>query len=155
MTNKSILALDLGEQTGWALIDRKGTVHSGSQSFRGSRYDGAGMRYLRFSRWLNLVAAPDGPSFVDLIAVEEVRRHLGVDAAHAYGGYLSQVQVICESCKTPITGVPVGTIKKFITGAGNAGKAAVMDAVIDRGYRPTDHNEADALALLLYAMEHL
>ena len=46
----SILALDLGTSMGWAL--RLGTdTHSGTVSFRPSRYDGGGMRYLRFRSW--------------------------------------------------------------------------------------------------------
>jgi hypothetical protein len=47
-----ILALDLGTQTGWALRDRDGAVTSGSESFKPQRFEGGGMRYLRFKRWL-------------------------------------------------------------------------------------------------------
>lgn len=45
----SILALDLGTQTGWALRDRDGAVTSGSESFKPQRFEGGGMRYLRFN----------------------------------------------------------------------------------------------------------
>jgi len=48
-------------------------------------------------------------------------------------------------------GVPVGTIKRFATGRGNADKAAVISAMQARGFHPADDNEADALALLLWA----
>ncbi len=44
----AILALDLGTTTGWALHAPDGMITSGSVSFRPSRYDGGGMRYLRF-----------------------------------------------------------------------------------------------------------
>ena len=37
------------------------------------------------------------------------------------------------------------------TGKGNADKAAVIAAMRARGFRPADDNEADALALLLWA----
>ena len=50
-------------------------------------------------------------------------------------------------------GVPVGTIKRHITGKGNADKAAVIAAVRARGFNPIDDNEADALAILLWAIE--
>ena len=50
-------------------------------------------------------------------------------------------------------GVPVGTIKRFIAGKGNADKAAVIAAVRQRGFYPADDNEADAIAILLWAME--
>jgi Holliday junction resolvasome RuvABC endonuclease subunit len=49
--------------------------------------------------------------------------------------------------------VPVGTIKRFATGKGNAGKEAVVAAVRSRGFARADENEADAIALLLWAIE--
>jgi Holliday junction resolvasome RuvABC endonuclease subunit len=47
---------------------------------------------------------------------------------------------------------PVGTIKRHVAGKGNADKAAVIAAVKALGYNPADDNEADALALLHWAM---
>ncbi len=38
-----------------------------------------------------------------------------------------------------------------MTGKGNADKAAMIAAIRARGFRPTDDNEADAIALLLWA----
>ena len=43
-----VLALDLGTTTGRALRAPDGLITSGTVSFRPSRYDGGGMRYLRF-----------------------------------------------------------------------------------------------------------
>ncbi|WP_410526019.1 hypothetical protein [Rickettsia endosymbiont of Polydrusus tereticollis] len=54
----------------------------------------------------------------------------------------------CEIHQIPYRGVPVGTIKKHITGKGNATKYAVIDAVKSKGFNPVDDNEADSLALL-------
>jgi len=50
--------------------------------------------------------------------------------------------------------VPVGTIKKHATGKGNAGKEDVIASVTARGHAPVDDNEADALALLHWAIQH-
>jgi Holliday junction resolvasome RuvABC endonuclease subunit len=50
--------------------------------------------------------------------------------------------------------VPVGTIKRHATGRGNADKDAVIAAVRALGFNPEDDNEADALALLDWALEH-
>ena len=47
----------------------------------------------------------------------------------------------------------MGTIKRYVTGKGNANKEAVIAAVSARGFGPTDDNEADAIALLLWAMD--
>jgi len=84
---------------------------------------------------------------------EEVRRHAGTDAAHVFGGFLATLSTWCEQRSVPYQGVPVGTLKRFATGKGNAGKEAVIAAVRARGFTPADDNEADALALLLWALE--
>ena len=59
----------------------------------------------------------------------------------------------CEQHGVAYQGVPVGTIKRHVTGKGNADKAAVIAAVRARGFNPADDNEADAIAILLWAME--
>jgi Holliday junction resolvasome RuvABC endonuclease subunit len=148
----TILALDLGTTTGWALRDRTGRITSGSQSFKPQRFEGGGMRFLRFKRWLTeLKAHAEG---IDTLVFEEVRRHVSTDAAHAYGGFLATLTAWCEHHGIPYQGVPVGTIKKHATGKGNASKDEMMAAMRARGYLPTDDNEADALALLHWAIQH-
>ena len=114
------------------------------------------MRYLRFRRWLDELLATTAPkdaaSGLDAVYFEEVRRHLGVDAAHAYGGFLATLTSWCEHQKIPYQGVPVGTIKRHVTGKGNAGKSEMVSAVRARGYPVADDNEADALAVLDWAL---
>lgn len=107
------------------------------------------MRNLRFKRWLtDLKATTDG---IGAVYFEEVRRHAGVDAAHAYGGFLATLTAWCEHHQIPYSGVPVGTIKRHATGKGNAGKELVIAAMRALGHEPRDDNEADALALLTFA----
>jgi hypothetical protein len=146
----TILALDLGTTTGWASLIG-GIVHSGTVTFRSGRYDGGGMRYLRFQHWLKQLADDSGG--LAAIYFEEVRRHIGTDAAHLYGGFLATLTAWCEREGVAYQGVPVGTIKRFATGKGNAGKDAVLAAMRQRGFQPADDNEADAIAILLWAME--
>lgn len=140
-----VLAVDLGTQTGWATQSA-----SGSHSFKPGRYEGGGMRYLRFSRWLTELhdLAP-----FDAVYFEEVRRHNSTDAAHVYGGLMATLTSWCETREIPYEGVPVGTIKKHVTGKGNASKDAVIEAIRAAGHAPTDENEADALALLTWAID--
>jgi crossover junction endodeoxyribonuclease RuvC len=146
----TILALDLGTTTGWALCSGDAAT-SGTVSFKPSRYDGGGMRYLRFRGWLDQLATDVGS--LSAIHFEEVRRHAGTDAAHIYGGLLATLTAWCEQRSIPYQGVPVGTIKRHVTGKGNADKAAVIAAIRARGFNPADDNEADALAILLWAIE--
>jgi Holliday junction resolvasome RuvABC endonuclease subunit len=146
----TILTLDLGTHTGWAVRDKHGAITSGTIHFTPGRYEGGGMRYLRFKRWLTELKATLGG--IDAVYFEEVRRHAGVDAAHAYGGFMAHLTAWAEHHAIPYQGVPVGTIKRFITGKGNADKQAVIHAVRQRGHAPTDDNEADALALLHFIL---
>jgi Holliday junction resolvasome RuvABC endonuclease subunit len=147
----TILALDLGTQTGWALRGRDGAITTGTVCFKPQRFEGGGMRYLRFKRWLDeLALVANEPQAVYF---EEVSRHAGVDASHAYGGFLGQLTAWCEHRAIPYQGVPVGTIKKHATGKGNADKQAMIAAMQAKGFHPADDNEADALGLLLWAME--
>ena len=147
---RTILALDLGTKTGWAMQSLSRA--SGTVDFKNSRFEGGGMRYLKFNRWLDDMLHLAGT--IDAIYFEEVRRHLGVDAAHAYGGFLAHLTAWCEQHVIPYQGVPVGTIKRHATGKGNANKAMVMAAMRQRGFNPVDDNEADAQALLLWALDN-
>jgi hypothetical protein len=147
----TILALDLGTTTGWALRTPDGTITSGTQSFRPQRFEGGGMRFLRFKRWLTDIKGCAGG--IDSLHFEEVRRHVSTDAAHAYGGFLATLTSWCEHHQIPYQGVPVGTIKKYATGKGNAGKEEVVAAMRGRGHAPADDNEADALAILHWVVE--
>jgi Holliday junction resolvasome RuvABC endonuclease subunit len=148
---KEILALDLGTTTGWAMQLTDGAIVSGTVSFRPGRYEGGGMRFLRFRSWLEemLRSAPG----LATVHFEEVRRHVGTDSAHIYGGFLAHLAAWCEMKMIPYQGVSVGTIKRHATGKGNADKQAVIAAIKSRGFAPTDDNEADAIAILLWAIE--
>ena len=146
----TILALDLGTTTGWALRSSDGTINSGSTSFRPQRFEGGGMRFLRFKRWL--AELKDMTGGIHALYFEEVRRHVSTDAAHAYGGFLATLTAWCEHHQIPYQGVPVGTIKKHATGKGNASKDDVLIAMRALGHAPADDNEADALALLRWAI---
>ena len=150
-----ILTLDFGTTAGWAChVD--GKITSGvwqHRTARQARYEGGGMRFLRFRK--NLEEMNHLLSGIDLIAFEEVRGHLNkaVDAAHIYGGFLATLSEFAEAHEIPYEGVPVGTIKLHATGKGNAGKHAMIKSIRDRGHLPKDDNEADALALMYWALD--
>ena len=148
---KTILALDLGTTTGWAIRGFDGLITSGTVSFKPGRYDGGGMRYLRFTNWLSEINRLSGP--IEAIYFEEVRRHAGTDAAHVHGGLLAVLTSWGELRGVPYQGVPVGTWKKVFCGKGNAKKSEVVCAIKALGFNPSDDNEADALAILHWALQ--
>ena len=108
-------------------------------------------RYLRFTNWLTELDQLSGP--IAAIWFEEVRRHVATDAAHVYGGLMATLTAWAELRGVPYQGVPVGTVKRHATGKGNAGKEEMIVAARARGFRPSDDNEADALAILHWAIE--
>ncbi|MGC1954476.1 MAG: hypothetical protein WA970_18280, partial [Gammaproteobacteria bacterium] len=97
--SRTILTLDLGTTTGWATATEDGAITSGTESFRPHRFEGGGMRFLRFKRWLSELKA--SVEALDAVYFEEVRRHVGVDAAHAYGGFLAHLTAWCEHHQIP------------------------------------------------------
>lgn len=129
-----------------------GTITSGVQQFRPNRFEGGGMAFLRFNHWLSELAESSGP--ITAVFFEEVRAHAGTLAAHVYGGFLAHLEAWAEFRDVPYQGVPVGTIKRFIAGKGNADKQTVIAAVKARGFAPADDNEADAISILLWAIEN-
>lgn len=161
------LAIDLGTTTGWAWRAAKGALVSGTWSLKPDKYSGAGIRGLKFVRYLNTLHAAQP---ITRVAFEAVRRHIGTDAAHVYGGLMLVLQAWCEQRNIPYEGIGVGTIKKFWTGYGNAPKdeaekekrnakakkagrklyvgPTMMGRAFALGYSPVDDNEADAIALL-------
>lgn len=147
MPDNSILAIDPGTKCGWALrTDRDGATISwvsGTWDLSAKRHEGGGMRFLRLRSYLNQVF---NSSQVSCVFYEEVRRHMGVDAAHVYGGIIAVISEECEARKIPYMGVPVGTVKKHATGKGNADKEAMIAAAQARwpGVVFVDDNEADA-----------
>lgn len=84
----------LGTATGWALTTSAGRVIIGAHLFKLGWFEGGGVRYLQFRRRLTeLKAATEG---LEAIYFVGVRRHAGVDAAHAYGGFLAPLTAWCE-----------------------------------------------------------
>ena len=142
---KTILAVDLGTTTGWAIRNEFG-ITSGSMSFKPTRFEVGDMRYLQFQKWLEKLTK------LDIVYFKEVRRDFEVDASNSYGGFLRTLITWCEMKKIPYQSLSVGATKQFIARKGNATKLEVINAVEMLGYRPTDDNEAKALAILYLAM---
>lgn len=144
----SLLALDLGTDTGYA-ISSGGVKVSGHINFAPQKtrsFDGGGMRYLRFQRWLNEIHA-NTP--ITEVVFEEVRAHQGVTAAHKYGGFLAVLTAWCEEHNIPYSTETVGNIKAFATGKRGASKDAMIAAVKEKwGFTTKSDDEADAIALL-------
>jgi crossover junction endodeoxyribonuclease RuvC len=146
---KATLALDLGTNTGFAILRADGRIESGMERFNSKSGEGPGGRFLRFRRWL-LDVKQANPELARVV-YEDVT-FIGVPgAAYAvqlYGGFLAIVLMFIEHHQLEAKGFGVGTIKKQFAGSGKAQKKDVIDTCKRMGFNPGTDNEADAIALL-------
>lgn len=155
----SVLALDLGTYTGWALrLD--GRMESGVQTFELTRGESPGMRFVRFNRWLGEITAPLLDAVADgrlgLLAYEQAH-HRGGAATEVLVGLTTRVQEYAARWELSHCAVHTATLKKWIAGHGAASKSDIAEAVQRRGWLPpgshatalTD-DELDAIGLLHY-----
>ncbi|WP_269497802.1 hypothetical protein [Castellaniella sp. S9] len=148
--DRNLLALDLGTHTGWAVRRRDGTIIHGTESFSPRKSWGPGQRWKRYRSWLAQIIDREQ---VHAITYELVHRHLGTEAAHAYGAFQALTEMSAEGRNIELLPVGVGVIKRHWTGKGNADKAAMIAEAKRRGFRPDSDNAADALAILHWAIE--
>ena len=149
-----ILALDLATKTGWAvygshITDKK--VVSGVQVFDVKRGESPGMRFLRCRSFLNELFDMARPNVI----VYEQAHHRGGAATRCGVGLVTVVLEFAAQHKIATMSVHSATLKKWATGSGRANKGDMIKTCISRGYQPQDDNEADAILLLLYAVEEL
>jgi len=151
----NLLALDLATRCGWALLEN-GRLESGTDTFDVKRGESPGTRYLRFNRWLNEFALHPSAGLprVELIVFEQ-SHHRGGAATEVAAGFSTRVLEFCAAHGIEHASVHTATLKKWTTGKGNADKAAMLEAVARRWRRVDDDNEADAIALLYYALAEL
>ena len=151
----NVLALDLGTKCGWAA-----SFGSGVWNLKPSTHESIGQRYQKLRRELKLIFISHP---IDTIVYEEVHAHIGVEAAHVYGGLVAVVQIACIEWGDhyhqviEYKGIGVGTIKKHGTGNGHASKEDMILAATLKfpATNVLDDNHADALILLDYALNKL
>jgi Holliday junction resolvasome RuvABC endonuclease subunit len=110
----------------------------------------SGVRFLQFRNWL-IQTIKDHK--IDKVFFERVYAHKGTDAAHVYGAFMYMLAAVCEEFAIKCIGIPVGTIKKYATGKGNAAKEEMIEFAKSQGFTPVDDNESDALAISFLALK--
>jgi crossover junction endodeoxyribonuclease RuvC len=144
----NIVAIDLGTKTGWAIARADGSIVFGTHVCKADgRKEIDGLRYARFRSLLSKLQK--NIDSIDQVFFEKVESHSSTYAAQVYGGYKAILEMFCAINEIPCTGIPVGTIKKFTTGKGNADKDQMVEAVKALGFKVKDDNQADAIAILL------
>lgn len=153
--NVCILALDLGTKTGYALRRRDGSTRHGTEVFTPRKSWSEGQKWARYRAWL---AGVINDEKVHRVVYEQVIRHEVKgrpvwDAAHAYGAFEAITHMVCDGFNIQAHGVNLSTVKKSFTGSGRAKKEDVMLQAKARGFKVVDDNNADALAILHWAVD--
>jgi hypothetical protein len=161
MPGPVILSLDLATATGWAVGEAGSAPKSGVFRIARPGTD-IGPFLLAFDRWLAAtidlykptVIVFESPVLLDKTSIGTLRKLYSLAGLTEMIGHALNVRHVREA--------DTGTVTKWLTGHarykpvdGMSGrdlkKAAVMQAVQDLGFDPADDNEADALAIWLWA----
>lgn len=147
-----IIALDMAQKTGWAVVDCADgrIIASGMQDFTKGRGESNGLMFLRFSKWLRDLPGIC-PSEVRIVAFE--RAHMrGGSATEICVGMQTRAQELAAEIGAEPAPVHTATLKKALTGNGKAGKDAMIEAARGMiGRDPIDDNEADAVCVGVWA----
>lgn len=138
-----VLAIDPGAHCGWAIrLNKK--VMFGTEDF--SVFAGVdGRAHSKFHSWFSGFLYACQPELV----ISEAPIFQGKNSEYLYG-FSVILQMLCHERKIPTERVHLATIKKSITGHGDADKAAMIAAIRCLGHDPDDDHQADALALLTF-----
>lgn len=160
------LGLDLGTHMGWAVLSDDVRVDSGTWQLDQNLHEGGGWRFLLFRQHLLKLLSQYK---IEAVGYELVRRHgtgNNTQAAHVWGGFKATLQALLDdpAVMIPYCGLDVGTVKKTLTGKGNAGKELMcqeanarwgLNLVASDKANETGDNEADALAVALALYQRL
>ena len=135
-----LLALDFGRNLGYCVFDGK-TIKIHNCEILNNK--SKGKKYNNFMVFVDKLIVQHQ---ITKVVYEKVRRHLGADAAHAYGAFEGLAHLLCEKHSIPIDFVEVAQIKKYATGNGRADKNKMIEAAASKlGIVSKNDNEVDAV----------
>lgn len=147
---KNILSIDPATETGWAVASDNKIQKWGYwilQKTNKSKPD-MGSKLIRFEKLMNVAILANK---IDTIVYEiPVYQHAGATIHHAK--LVAIIELVAAKSNILVVPVDPKTIKKFITGNGNADKDMMVEASKNLGYTGDNNNEADAFCFLHYIL---
>jgi len=144
-----ILALDTGNDMGWAFYSKGKVIASGTKELApNGENEKTGARWKRMRKFLKKFKGIDLIVFEDVMGIQ-MRNHM-----QSHFGYMSLLEEWAYENKVDMTGYKQMTLKKKFTNNGWADKAEICAAAHKLGWEggkpgtEDDDDEADALALL-------
>ena len=119
----TIIAIDLGTHSGVSILT-KTDIATVAINTTHRTY---GEQFSAFSDAVDTILTDYITKEPVLVVFEDVKRHSSTAAAHMYGYYRGTLQQLCFEKSVECIGIPVGTIKKYVTGNGAAKKEEVAE----------------------------
>lgn len=132
-----LIAFDLGLTFGWFDGKVGGSVFIGKEKRMFNFYKTVLDMILKINK--------EGQR-IDVIAFEDAKFQQG-NAIYNFNGQKAILELISDSLNIKLVPVPVGTVKKYITGSGKAEKEQMISSVEAMGYEVKDSNHADAIGV--------
>lgn len=152
-----ILALDLGNHTGYAFGDTGTRVPSkfGTRNFTPAGHHVLGMAYWRLRGWLTQVYRAEPFDRLIYERVTFINRHNSTEAVHRWGGW--EATVTAWACEHGIqhASLTVREIKSGFCGNPSAPKEQIIARCRQMGWSPDTDNCADAMAIFWIASNGL
>ena len=148
----SLLAITLGQQTGWAIHKRDGDIAFDCRFFRSSEYEGEGMKFVRFRYWLDEISKKHGA--FDAVVFADIQHHSCMQNAVVYGGFLGHLTGWCDWRQIPYIGASMTDVHKFVTGDQGIDQQSLIDALRRKGFINVSRDTVGALAVLDWALHY-
>lgn len=157
-----ILGLDLGTQTGWAVVTGADRIlASGVESFADVADRGYGAMFVAFRALLRNLRRNHGPFGAVAYELPFLR---GSFTSRITWGMAAHVQERCAAWRCRPLSVNTMTLKKFATGSGKAGKPEMIESAskflriqnaCPISLVPMSEHEADAIHVARWGAAHL
>lgn len=139
------LALDLGIDLGYCIRMDSGKYHSGCMTLKNKNED----RYVALIKLEKFLEKLNKKERITQIYIEVVNFSTTTYATQAHGSYKGEVNKWALKRMIPVEELPVRTVKKRLTGKGNASKHGMIHyAEKWIGKEIYNHNEADAIGVM-------
>lgn len=148
-----LLSLDLATATGWAVLKVNGKIFHGTENFSLAEGERSGQRFRRFKLFLQEIKDASGGDLDGVYFEQSAGSFRNILTAPIYFGLVGVLTEWCEMYGIPYASINPKTLKKYITGSGKAEKSEIMNRLKRNGFNPENHNEADALAVLAWALD--
>ena len=164
------IGLDQALITGYAVYDSESEEFKdyGTKNFKKERGSSDGILFRRFSKWFGDFIFPWVTEH-EVTLCYEIAHHRGEAATRLGMAFTTRIIEVCDKYRFDKNGKPTtlneefqylgvrsNVMKKNFTGFGNATKEQMMQEASSWLDTPiTDDNEADAIALVYYAMNTL